>query len=84
MAELTIVASQLARSRQVTLGRLASILGMTEITNATWDDLESMLIQADVGMATTQEIIHEARERTNTQGLTRARELMRSYTNIVE
>ena len=43
----------LTRTRQTAFGRVATLLGQTEITPDLWDDLEALLIQADVGVETT-------------------------------
>jgi fused signal recognition particle receptor len=43
--------------------RLRSILGSSPATDATWDDVEEVLIGADVGATTTLELIDAARER---------------------
>ncbi len=43
----------LSKTGKAAFGRVASLLGATEITDETWDDLETLLIQADVGVATT-------------------------------
>jgi fused signal recognition particle receptor len=51
----------LAKTRQSFFGRIASLLRASEVTDETWDDLEALLIQADVGVATTLEIIEELR-----------------------
>jgi fused signal recognition particle receptor len=60
----------LARTRKVAFGRIATIFGATEITDETWDELETTLIQADVGLETTQSIIVGLKKRVTTDGLT--------------
>lgn len=67
----------LQKTSQVAFGRLASILGATEITEGTWEDLEAMLIQADVGMETTHDLLQTLRRRVRDEGLRRADELRR-------
>lgn len=64
----------LARSK-TTLGRLAALLGATEIDAETWEDLEAALIQADLGLATTSALLASLRDETRTRGLKRAAEL---------
>jgi hypothetical protein len=44
----------LARSSKAAFGRLAGLFGATEITDGTWDQLEALLIQADLGLETTE------------------------------
>ena len=64
-----------SRSSKAAFGRLAGILGATEITEATWDDLEALLIQADLGIETTSGIIASLRSTVRNLGLTRSSEL---------
>jgi fused signal recognition particle receptor len=65
----------LAKTSKSAFGRLATFLGATEITPETWDDLETLLIQADVGIETTLEILDSLRRTVQSQGLTRSEEL---------
>lgn len=65
----------LSRTRKTTFGRIASFLGATEITTETWDDLEALLIQADLGIETAQAVLEDLRSRVREKGLTRAEEL---------
>ena len=65
----------LARSSKAAFGRLAGIFGATEITAETWEELEAMLIQADVGLETTEAVIESLRGIVRSQGLTRSSEL---------
>lgn len=54
----------LSRTRQSFFGRIAQTLGgATQITEDTWDELESLLIQADVGVATTETLMERLRGR---------------------
>ncbi|MBI4730740.1 MAG: signal recognition particle-docking protein FtsY [Chloroflexi bacterium] len=65
----------LARSSKTAFGRLAGVFGATEIKPDTWDELEALLIQADLGMDTTESILESLRLAVRTRGLTRATEL---------
>jgi fused signal recognition particle receptor len=65
----------LAKTSKTAFGRLATFLGATEITQETWDDLETLLIQADIGIETTTEILDSLRRSVQSQGLTRSEEL---------
>jgi fused signal recognition particle receptor len=67
--------SGLAKTSKATFGRLRSILGATEITPDTWEDLEALLVQADLGIETAAEILDALRRVVRTKGLTRAEEL---------
>ena len=67
--------SGLAKSSKATLGRIATLFGATDITDETWDELEALLLQADVGIETTTDIVDSLRRIVQDQGLTRADEL---------
>jgi fused signal recognition particle receptor len=65
----------LSKTSKTTFGRLATLLGATEITNTTWDGLEELLLQADLGIETTASVLDDLKRDVNTRGLTRADEL---------
>lgn len=65
----------LNRTSKAAFGRLAAVFGASEIDDTTWEDLEALLIQADVGIETTQAIIQSLRNRVAREGITRALEL---------
>jgi len=65
----------LAKTSKTAFGQLATLLGATEISRETFDDLEAILIQADLGIETTAEILAALRRFVQTEGLTRSEEL---------
>lgn len=65
----------LSKTSKGAFGRLAGLLGATEIKQETWDELESLLIQADLGIDTTSDIIASLQRLVRDAGLTRANEL---------
>jgi fused signal recognition particle receptor len=65
----------LAKTSKAAFGRLAGLLGATEITPDTWDDLEALLVQADLGIETTQSVLTALRAAVKRDGLTRASDL---------
>jgi fused signal recognition particle receptor len=65
----------LSRSSKAAFGRLAGIFGASEITDETWDQLEALLIQADLGLETTGAVIDSLRSTTRKLGLIRASDL---------
>ncbi|MGE5775895.1 MAG: signal recognition particle receptor subunit alpha, partial [Chloroflexota bacterium] len=69
----------LAKTSKTAFGRLATFLGATEITQETWDDLETLLIQADIGIETTSEILDSLRRLVQSRGLTRSEELSEAF-----
>jgi fused signal recognition particle receptor len=66
----------LQRTRQSFFGRIAQALGATEIDDETWDDVEALLIQADVGVPTTLKLVETMRDRVRSQGITRSDKLI--------
>jgi fused signal recognition particle receptor len=67
--------SGLAKSSKATFGRIATLFGATEITEETWDELEALLVQADLGIETATDILASLRRIVQDQGLTRSDEL---------
>ena len=65
----------LSKTSKSAFGRLANLLGATEINQGTWDDLEVILIQADLGIETTSDVLDSLKRIVRDQGLTRANEL---------
>jgi fused signal recognition particle receptor len=64
----------LSRTRKSTFGQIATFIGATEITDATWSELEAILVQADVGIETTIEIIDSLKSEIKMHGVTKASE----------
>lgn len=65
----------LSRTSQAAFGRVAAALGASEINAGTWDDLEELLVQADVGIETTQSVLEALKAAVRQDGLTRASDL---------
>ncbi len=65
----------LSRTRKSTFGRISQLLGVAEIDEETWDDLEAMFIQSDMGIETTEEVIASLKRRVETEGLVTADQL---------
>jgi fused signal recognition particle receptor len=62
----------LFRTRQATFGRVATLLGATTITPGLWDELEALLIQADIGAETVHAVLDRAKAQVAREGITRA------------
>jgi len=73
----------LRRTRTSVFGQIVSILGAGEINDDTWEDLETLLIQADVGVPTTLRIVGELRERSEREGIFRAEELLALFKTVL-
>lgn len=65
----------LQKTRETTFGKIAMFFGATEIDDETFDDLEELLIQADVGVKTTLDLVDTAIEKTDDLGLTKTSQL---------
>ena len=65
----------LEKTRKAAFGRIASFFGTSELNDETWEDLEALLIQADLGLDTTEEIVNAIKEKTRTEGLTQMNEM---------
>ena len=65
----------LSRTSKAAFGQIASLLGTSEITEETWDDLETLLIQADMGIETASSVLESLKRIQRTEGLIRANEL---------
>jgi fused signal recognition particle receptor len=62
----------LARTRNSIFGRIQTVLGQADITDETWDDLEALLVQADIGATTTDRILTDLRARATRDGIIKA------------
>lgn len=67
----------LRKTRDSVFGHIVSILGAGEIDEETWEDLEALLIQGDVGVETTLVLIERMRERVEERGIYRKQDLQR-------
>jgi len=66
----------LARTRKTTFGKIASFFGASEITADTWEELESLFIQADIGVNTSLAIIEKVKDQSFEQGILRTTALL--------
>ena len=67
----------LSKTRKSTFGKIATFFGTSEITPDTWDDLEDLFIQSDLGAQTSVEIIDQLKFRSENDGVINAEELSR-------
>jgi fused signal recognition particle receptor len=68
----------LDRTRKAGFGRIATFFGATEIKADTWDELEGLLIQADLGVDTTLSVIENLKKEVTEEGMTRSEDLMQA------
>lgn len=80
-AEEEKVKQSLTKTRQGFFGRIAGLLA-GDVTDELWDELEALLIQADVGASTTLKLVEEVREEARRRGIRKAddvRELLKEH-----
>ncbi|MBN1535120.1 MAG: signal recognition particle-docking protein FtsY [Anaerolineales bacterium] len=68
----------LTRTSKATFGQIATLVGASEINDATYDELEALLIQADLGVETSQEILKNLQITRQKTGITKTDELKAS------
>ncbi len=57
------------RSRETWFGKMARLFDRTRVEDEVWDELEELLIAAEVGVATTQKLIEKVKQRVRTEKL---------------
>jgi fused signal recognition particle receptor len=60
---LSIFSKGLSKTRSSFFGRIANMIGSSEIDEDTWDDVEAILIQADLGVNTAMKVVKELKSR---------------------
>jgi fused signal recognition particle receptor len=66
----------LKRTRQSFFGRIAQAFGATDIDEDTWDDVEALLVQADVGVSTTMKLVETMQTRVKREGIVKQDRLL--------
>ncbi|MBN2462237.1 MAG: signal recognition particle receptor subunit alpha, partial [Dehalococcoidia bacterium] len=57
------------RSRESWFGKIAGLFDRPQVEDEVWDELEELLIAADVGVATTQKLIEKVKQRVRAEKL---------------
>ncbi|MCO5185854.1 MAG: signal recognition particle-docking protein FtsY [Anaerolineae bacterium] len=70
------IRKSLSRTRQSVFGQIQNALGNGDITEETYEDLEALLIQADMGVDTSLFIVEQVRDRAVEKHLYRADQLI--------
>jgi fused signal recognition particle receptor len=63
------IRDSLTRTRNTVFSRIAGLLGASEVTDETWDEVEELLIQADVGVETTLHLVDRLRQRASEEAI---------------
>jgi fused signal recognition particle receptor len=66
------IKNSLTRTRNAVFSRVAGLFGASEVTADTWDELEELLIQADVGVETTLYLVDRLRRRASGEAILKA------------
>jgi len=66
----------LRKTRNAVFGQIATLLGTGDITDATWDELEELLIRGDVGVETSAALVQRLRKRASEEGIVKATKLL--------
>lgn len=78
-AEAATEASQIVVATEYTrrgfFAQIASLFGVSQISNELWDDLEALLVQADVGVPTAHYLVQRTKEQVKRAGVVDPREV---------
>jgi fused signal recognition particle receptor len=65
----------LSRTRDAVFGRVTTLLGQSDLTAETWEELEATLIQSDMGVTLADETLTRLKSRVEAEGIVRAEAL---------
>ena len=63
MTSVSEYSKGMTKTRRSFFGRIATMLSGTDIDEDTWDDIEAILIQSDLGVETTQKVLDDLKSR---------------------
>jgi fused signal recognition particle receptor len=63
------IRDSLTRTRNTVFSQIAGLLGASQVTDETWDEIEELLIQADVGVETTLHLVDRLRQRASEEAI---------------
>ena len=69
------IVESLRKTRRSIFGQIVNLLGAGDIDEETWEDIEALLMQGDVGVEATLALIDRVRARVQQEGLHRADQL---------
>ena len=65
----------LTQTRKSTFGKIAAFFGASEIRDESWEELESLFIQADIGVKTSLALLERIQARVEREGLIKTEDL---------
>lgn len=72
------IVESLRKTRRSVFGQIINLLGAGDIDEETWEDIEALLVQGDVGIETTLTLIDRLRSRVGQEGLHRVEQLQKA------
>jgi fused signal recognition particle receptor len=63
------IRASLAKTRQGLFGRIGSLFQANEVSDETWEELEALLIQADLGVNTALQVVERVRDRVQRENI---------------
>lgn len=75
--------SGMSKTRTSFFGRIGQLFVESDIDETTWEDMEAMLLQADLGVNSTQYIVKHVRETVEKQGLRTAKQVQQVLKDIL-
>lgn len=83
MAGETLWSQGLAKTRQNIFARVGALLRGGEINSELWDELEGLLIQADVGLPATSDLLARVQSQVKAQGARSRQDVLRLLKNEI-
>ena len=71
------IEAAVTKSRQTWFGRVATLFQRPRLEEALWDELEELLVSADVGIGTTQTLLQRLRDRVRADRVTEPQEALK-------
>jgi fused signal recognition particle receptor len=63
------IRASLAKTRQGLFGRIGTLFQSSDVTEETWEELEALLIQADLGVNTATQVVERVRDRVQRENI---------------
>lgn len=75
MREITLLKQGVRQSKEAWFGKIAHIFDRGSVGQETWDELEELLVLADVGVETTKKLTDRVKQRVKLDKLTQASQI---------
>lgn len=81
---MSIFRSGMSKTRTSFFGRISQLLGGGTIDDDTWDDIEALLIQADLGVNTTRKVMEDLQGRVRREGVTKPEQVQKILKEVLQ